>query len=132
MLISTVLICRTEDRRNANALSVALGYSPSLPGDVFAIGLAPDGKPPATHFGAHAWASESFKMAVEALQAGSLPPGVVWEDYGLTADIVLALGQSMIISFSSPDGPTNAAHFNAVIADNGLKKIDGGGDEQLH
>jgi hypothetical protein len=110
MNISCVLILPLDQVATGNAVGEAMGWGP----DNYSVPLSADGSEPATHFGLHAWAADSFQGLIES---GVYPPelaeaGISKTDY----DAMLAV---LISSFQGDV----TGHFDAVIADNGLAVV---------
>jgi hypothetical protein len=103
---SLVLIIPVALRDDANALGVALDMGPNS----FSVALTDATE--ITHYGLHAWASDSF---IAMLESGTLPPDVEFPEATLDA-IMAALIQSV-----QPD-PTG--HFTAVCEANGLRMFE--------
>lgn len=66
---SVVLIVPATLREKANLLACALGHD-QMPGNTFAVPLSADGADPASHYGCHTWAQESFVQMFQAAAQG--------------------------------------------------------------
>jgi hypothetical protein len=109
---SVVLICPAAMQAQANFLACALEHD-TLPGNTFSVALSADGLEPATYYGCHTTAQQSFIDLFTGAAQGDLPP-VAWEDYGLTIQDVAALLPALI--FAPADLNERDGHFERVIA----------------
>lgn len=80
-MYSLVLIIPADLRDDANALAEALGHGPSN----YSVPLSPTGGEPATHWGLHTWAQQSF---IDMLEADAMPKGL--EQYAMVKDAVIS------------------------------------------
>lgn len=79
-------------------LSWALGHD-SPPLSTFSAPLSADGTEPATHYGAHTYALQSFVDILTDAQQGKLPP-IQWSTYDLTEQAVRDLVDAMTINMA--------------------------------
>lgn len=122
MTASVVMLMPDALRDKANRLGCALGHDASpLPGNTFLRGLSADGSEPATHWGCHTWADQSFLGVLGAAQQGALPP-VAWGDFGLTSQDVADVVAALIVSV---DGiaANPRAHWATALAANELVPV---------
>jgi hypothetical protein len=115
---SLVLIVPAAQRLVADEFVRAFGYGVA-PGDSsFTVALSVSGVEPATHYGTHTYARQSFLDLLEAAAAGTLtplPPGV---DALALQSTVSAITRSV-----HPEGSDTAQHFEDVLAAHGLQRI---------
>jgi hypothetical protein len=109
--VSCVLILPANQVAIGNAVGEAMGWGP----DNYSVALSADGSEPATHWGLHAWAADSFQTLVES---GIYPPelaeaGISEADY----DAMMAV---LIFSFQADI----TGHFDAVCEANGLQMVE--------
>jgi hypothetical protein len=109
-MLSCVLILPLDQVATGNAVGEAMGWGP----DNYSVPLSADGSEPATHYGLHAWAADSFQGLIES---GVYPPELA--QAGVTQAAYEAMMAVLIYSFQ---GDTTG-HFDAVIADNGLMVV---------
>lgn len=126
---SVVLIIPAALREKANRCAVAMGHdSAPLPGATFSVPLSDDDGETITHYGTRTQARQSFLDQMEAAAEGSLPDGIVWEDFGLTADDPVAVAQATIMDVKSEAqlanyGWTYGDHFAHKIEQAGLVRV---------
>ena len=106
-----------EHRDTANLVGLIMGWGP----DNFSVPLVtPPDMETVTHYGSCFPGSEGFRQMLLGAKAGTLPPGIPWEDFGLTAEAVIAAFADMVIDIA-PDAPGQAKpHFEAMMTANGL------------
>jgi hypothetical protein len=112
---SLVLIIPTDLRDKANELGEKLGYGPnnySVPLSNSTELTEETTTKPATHYGLHAWADQSF---VDMLETGTMPEGLDFPPADFDAIIA-----ALIVS--ARDDMTN--HFADVLADNNLEIME--------
>lgn len=115
---SVTLIVPTSGREAANRLSKALGRDAADPPKTFVVPLSGDGSKPATHFGCHAWADQSFVDLLTAAGEGTLPE-VDWEAFGLTEARVFEVLGGMISHVT-----TGKVGFDDALTANGLQRVE--------
>lgn len=106
-----------ERRTTANLVGLIMGLGP----DNFSVPLVtPPDMEMVTHYGSCFPGSEGFRQMLLGAKAGILPPGIPWEDFGTTAEAVIAAFADMVIDLA-PDAPGQAKpHFEAMLATSGL------------
>lgn len=102
---SLVLIIPADLRDSANALGDALGHGPNN----YSVPLV-DESNEVTHYGLHAWATDSF---LEVLETGELPDGLEFPEL---QDVLEAL----IVSAR----PDSEGHFDDVLKENNLSRYE--------
>ncbi|HEX2554262.1 MAG TPA: hypothetical protein VHL98_11200 [Microvirga sp.] len=118
------LILRADLQEAGNKIACALGYD-VWPGKTYSVPLSEDGQEPATAFGCSTAAQQAFVDALLAAHQGQWPDAP-WEALGLTADDLDAVTGSLIMDahLVQPGEDFDAsAHFDAVAAAHGLKRI---------
>jgi hypothetical protein len=105
---SLVLIIPAPLRDEANALGAALDMGP----DNYSVPLSANGQEPATHWGLHGWAQQSF---IDMIDAGVMPEGLDYPQADF--DAVMA---ALIVS--ARDDMTG--HFADVLDANGLTAVE--------
>ncbi|MFN3991242.1 MAG: hypothetical protein ACK4IS_13400 [Erythrobacter sp.] len=103
-MLSVVLIVPADLRDDANKLAELLGHGPNN----YSVPLSADGAEPATHYGLHTWAEQSF---IELLAADGMPKGL--EQFAPVKDAVL-------VSVRDEMG----SHFWDVLNDKGLAVME--------
>ena len=106
---SVVLIIPASLKAKADALGEALGHGPNS----YSVPLSADGKEPATHYGLHTWAQQSFVDRLQGAAQGQMPEGL---DY--PANDFAAVTGALIASVRGDV----AEHFADVVAANGLRR----------
>lgn len=101
---SVVLIIPAALKSDADTLAELLGYGPNS----YSVPLSADGTEPATHYGLHTWAEQSF---LDMLSAENIPEGL--EQYAPVKDAVIVSVRSDM---------TN--HFSEILIDNNLQQVD--------
>ena len=118
-IYSVVLLCPADRQADANRLACAIGHD-VMPGNTFSVHLSANGEEPATHFGCHAVAMQSFvDLFMDAAQG--MLPDIPWGDFGLTEQAVLELVPTIILS--AREDLFGLDHFEAVLADHDLQRI---------
>jgi len=102
--ISLIAITPADFKPTAEALGLAMGHG----GNEFSVPLYTGET--LTHYGLHAWVTPS----TAAIWAGEAYP----PDTGYTDEQIDAIRSQLIISLQ--EGADPLAHFNEVLADNGL------------
>jgi hypothetical protein len=105
---SLVLIIPAALRDKANALGAAL----DMGSNNYSVPLSANGQEPATHYGLHAWAAQSF---INMIDAGVMPEGLDYPEADF--DAVMA---ALIVS--ARDDMTG--HFADVLDANGLATME--------
>ena len=127
--ISTVLICATSNKIQAERLVWALGYGLE-DNNTFSVPLSITGLDPATHYGAHGWVTQEFKdMVDKAKKDDALPTkqlhgnNIKYIDYKTTHTAANIVRKKVHIHFEKNIRPL--IHFNMFIASlvPGLKQI---------
>lgn len=110
---SVVMIIPEPRKADAETLAIKLGYA--VQDGTFSVDLSSSGSEPATHFGAHAWASPGgqFYQLCLAVQAGVTPPGLE-----SNADALKALYIRVVEDSSDAMG-----NWQATLAETGLQVI---------
>ncbi|MEN9924070.1 MAG: hypothetical protein RL268_196 [Pseudomonadota bacterium] len=109
-MLSVVLIVPAAVHAKAETLSLYMGWgSPA-----YTVPLSKTGAEPATHYGLHTWASETFS----ALLAGGMPSelaaaGYPEEDFAAVMDGLIASVRNDL-----------TGHFPEVLEANGLQVIE--------
>ena len=112
MIYSTVLIIPAALHAEANALGEAIGWGPNN----YSVPLSATGAEPATHYGLHTWAEDSFLTLIEGVSQGAMPEGLT----GYTIDDLQAITTALIMSARSDQ----TGHFDEVCAASDLKRIE--------
>jgi hypothetical protein len=110
-MLSTVLILPTEQVETGNAVAQAMGWGPQN----YSVPLSADGSEPATHWGLHAWAADSFRDMVESK---TYPPALEGHVSEADFDAMMAV---LIYSFRTD----YMGHFDEVCAEHDLTKVEG-------
>lgn len=106
--VSLVMICPVAALPQVAALGSELGHSENE----FGVPLSADGQEPATHMGLHTWATPETAAAwTEDETVGPLTP-----------EQTAAIRSVLIMSASTE--VTAGEHFAAVLADNGLVRVE--------
>lgn len=113
-MLSIVLITPTNLRDKANALAEALGYGPNN----YTVPLSEDGTEPATHYGLHTWAQETFADMLTGAGEGIMPDALIEAGYP-PADFAAVVG-SLIASVRGD----MAGHFDEVTDGVGLVVVE--------
>lgn len=74
---SVVLIVPAALLTQANALAEAMGFGPNN----YTVPLSADGSEPATHYGLHTWAEQSFVDMLEGAAQGVMPQELIDAGY---------------------------------------------------
>lgn len=106
---SLVLILPASLQEKGNALGEALGHGPAS----YSVPLSADGSEPATHYGLHTWAADTFLDMLETAGEG-MPEGL---DYP-AQDFAAVVG-SLIASVRDDV----SGHFAEVIGAEGLEVV---------
>ena len=110
-MLSCVLLLPVAQVATGNAVSEAMGWgSPA-----YTVALSPTGTEPATHYGLHTWSDEAFQAMLESQV---YPPQLA--DAGITEAAYMAMLGALVWSF----WPDYAGHFDAVVAEQGLKVVE--------
>lgn len=107
---SGVLILPAAQQTIGNALAEVIGW----PQESFSVALSPTGAEPATHYGYHAWAEQSF---FDVWAAETKPDRLVFSEEDFDA-MRAALAFDVRASIDH--------HLSEVASQLGLKLIDGG------
>ena len=105
---SLVVVC--PDELKAEVLALGMMLNPPIDGGL-SVPLSADGTEPATHWGAHAWATPEFV----AIMTGQVVPDVP----GATQEEITQVLSQIIVSVNA-DGLTMRPHFNHVVSGCGL------------
>lgn len=115
----TVVIIIPDAQRSAfQALGEAMGFDAGFTGS--GVRLSADGAEPVTHWGLHTWAQDSF-AALFSTPSAIIAASIPGQPY--TAEQLDALRSVFIYSIDPEGGETNRAHFDLVLAANGLTEI---------
>jgi hypothetical protein len=114
---SVVLLLPATLQDKGNRLACALGYD-ELPGKTFIAPASADGVEPATHYGCHTWAQQSFVDTLNAAAQGQLP-AVDWAAYGLTEPDMQGVVASLVVSVRVGGEPYQ--HWTETLAGHGLR-----------
>lgn len=109
-MLSCVLLLPLDLRDEGNRMGAAMGWGP----ENFSVPLSADGSEPATHWGLHAWAADSFPAM---LASETIPEEL--STAGFTQAEWDAIRAGMIQSFWAD----YVDHFNSVITENGLSVV---------
>lgn len=112
---SLVVIC--PDALKSDVLALGMMLDPPIDGGL-SVPLSADGSEPATHWGAHAWATPEFV----AIMTGQVVP----EIKGVTAEQIANILSQITVSVDA-NGLTMRAHFDYVLEQLGLKVIQKNG-----
>lgn len=112
---SVVLIIPTSLKPKADALGEALGHGPNS----YSVPLSANGSEPATHYGLHTWAKQSFVDMLAGASQGIMPDGL---DY--PADDFAAAMAALVASVR--DDATG--HFADVVSNSMLTLVSERGD----
>lgn len=117
---SLALIIPAALKSHADLVSVALGHSPAGE-ETYSVALSANGSAPATHYGCHTRADDTFVAVIEAARSGGPLPPAPWSAVGLTDDDVRAVCMSLIWRDRGLD--EYGTNFNAALASAGLQRI---------
>lgn len=109
-MLSTVLILPNAQVATGNAVAEAMGWGPNN----YSVPLSATGTAPATHYGLHAWTTESFR---EMIETGYYPPELT--QVGIAEAAFRAMLDALVSSFAAD----HVGHFDAVCAANGLQMV---------
>lgn len=109
-MLSTVLILPDALRDEGNRMGAAMGWGP----ENFSVPLSADGSEPATHWGLHAWAADTFP---DLMASETIPPEL--DEAGFTQAEWDAIRAGMIQSYWTD----YTDHFATVCAENDLKTM---------
>lgn len=118
-IYSVVLLCPANKQAEANRLACAIGHD-VMPGKTFSVPCSPTGEEPATHYGCHTVAMQSFVDLFTDAAGGTLPD-ITWSDFDLTEQMVADLLPALV--FSARTDLFGLSHFTSVLGDNGLKRV---------
>jgi hypothetical protein len=114
-IYSVVMVVPVNFKDNANFTGISLGWGPNN----FTVPLSGDGIEPITHYGLHSAGQQGLVDMLTDVGNGVYP---VVE--GLTEQEVVNTIASLTISIEPVDQRTPAEHFNNVISNLGLTKIE--------
>lgn len=109
-MLSVVLIIPADLRDKADQLAELMGWGPNS----YSVPLSADGTEPATHYGLHTWAAQSFVDMLTGAQGGVMPPELVDAGYA-EADFLAVMGGLIHSVRDSMD-----EHFADVCGEAGL------------
>jgi len=109
-MFSTVLIVPASLRAEANMLGEAMGWGPNN----YSVPLSATGAEPASHFGLHAWAEQSFVDLMRGLGQGIVPPV-----QGMTPAQVVGVVSALVTSIRLD----SSGHWDDVIAAQNLQVV---------
>ena len=110
---SAVLILPAALRDAGNQLAVAMGHDGAQEPNTYNIPLSADGTGEPTHYGTHAWATDAFRVTIEAAKGGNYPPGM---------EAAAPVVEALIASFRYRKDTDASEHFDSVAASNGLER----------
>lgn len=117
---SLALIIPADLKAKADLVSVALGHAPAGE-ETYSVALSASGNAPATHYGCHTRADETFIAVIEAARSGGPLPPARWGAVGLTDDDVRAVCGALLWRDRSLD--EYGSNFNAALTEAGLQRI---------
>ena len=109
---SLVVIC--SDALKQQVLWLGMNLDPPIDGGL-SVPLSADGLDPATHWGAHAWASPEFV----AIMTGHITPEIP----GITPEEIAGVLSQITVSVDA-EGLMMRAHFDHVLIDRGLQVVE--------
>lgn len=109
---SLVVIC--PEISKADVLALGMMLDPPVDGGL-SVPLSADGSEPATHWGAHAWATPEFV----AIMTGQVVP----EIEGVTPEQIAGVLSQITVSVDA-NGLSMRAHFDYVITEHDLKIVE--------
>lgn len=109
-MLSFVLIIPAALADTANALGEAMGWGPGS----YSVPLSANGLAPASHYGLHTWAEQSFADMLEAAGTGTIPPELAAAGY--PAQDFAAVLAGLIVSVRDD----SVGHWQDAIAGVGL------------
>lgn len=114
MTISCVLIIPATLQEKANTLAIYMGWGPNN----YSVPLSSTGTLPASHYGLHTWATETFMSMMNAAGQGQMPQELV--DAGYPPEDFSAVLGSLIVSMQSD----SEGHFLESCVANNLTRIE--------
>lgn len=109
-MLSTVLMLPNTLVATGDAVAEAMGWGARN----YSVPLSATGTAPATHYGLHAWTTESFRQMIET---GYFPPELA--QAGVTEAAFRAMLDALVSSFATD----HAGHFDVATADSGLVAV---------